>query len=122
MDLISNNGNDSNFDNDMSMGTDDNDYHGDVLLGAADTSSKDKSLRWVCLLCAVLRTNGDCGLGQMTSVLGWSANSLARFNAVELKALTFFVYYFLLCIEESFEEGPPICFCCPSWNLTVLFL
>ncbi len=77
-----------------------NDYEDNALDDNADGDDEepeeanaplvDINLRRACLLCGVIRTNENYGLGPMTRLLDASANALAVFEAAELQAPTFF--------------------------------
>ncbi len=68
--------------------------------------------RKVCLLCGVVNTNEDYGLGELVRLPDARADALAMFDDVELQALTCFALCWVVCEGGFSETDPPICARC----------
>jgi hypothetical protein len=123
VDLDDNDDNDDDYE-DTASGSgddDDDDDDGDEAPGAADAPSEDEKLLRARLLCGVVRSNEDYGLGDMVRLPDASADAPAVFEDVELQAPTFFASRSVVRARVFFEEDPPICVRCLRWNLTAPF-
>jgi hypothetical protein len=123
MDLDNDDDNDDNYE-DAATGSgddDDDDDDGDEALGAANAPPEDEKSRRARLLCGVVRSNKDYGLGNMVRLPDASADAPAEFEEVELQVPTFFASRSVVRAGEFSEEDPPICVRCLWWNLTAPF-
>lgn len=91
---------------------DDNDHDDNKVPREADTSPEDGNSRCFCLLCGVVRTNKDYGLGPLVCLPKADAGAPATLEAVEQQAPTFFALGSLVCAGGFSEADLPICFRC----------
>jgi hypothetical protein len=124
MDLDDDNDNDDEYEDAASGGGDDNDNddNGDEAPGVANAPPEDEKSRRARLLCGVVRSNEDYGLGDMVRLPDTSADAPAVFEDVELQAPTFFASRSVVRAGGFSEEDMPICVRCLQWNLTAPFL
>jgi hypothetical protein len=73
------------------------------------------------LLCSVVHTNDDYGLGTFVLLPGPSPETLAVFKTVELQAPVFFLMHSLVWARGFTDVDPPICVRCLRWNLVAPF-
>jgi hypothetical protein len=126
MDIDDDDENDDDYE-DAASGSSDNDDDdddgddGDEAPGAADAPPEDKKSRQARLLCGVVGSNEDYGLGDMVRLPDASADAPAVFEGVELQAPTFFASRSVVRAGGFSEEDLPICVRCLRWKLTAPF-
>ncbi len=74
------------------------------------------------MLCSVVCTNEDYGLGKFVLLLDSRIEAMAVADDMKLEVPTFIVLYFVVCAKGFSDVDPFICARCPRWNLTTLFL
>ncbi len=122
MDLDGNDNDTENNDNyeDDALGNG-NDNNEDKAPEEADAPLEDSNSRQARLLCGVVCTNEDNGLGSKACLPDASKDSLTVFKAVKLQEPTFYALRSIIRAGGFSQENLPICFRCLRWNLTSLF-